>query len=672
MHTFMGKWITDEEFSSLSPRNVFHRQLEPLDLPCDEHRNRHILFRKHFSLNRLPERARVFVTADDYYKLYINGRFVCQGPAPAYHFQYPYNEVDVTDFLREGENTIAVHTLYQGLINRVWQSGDGRHGLILDLCANGETLVASDESFLTHPHDAYREIGTVGYQTQFLEEYDSRAATVGFEESDFDDTQWKNALPALCDDHTLVEQTSAMLVFEKIAPVLTEYGEGGSVILDFGAIYVGYLNLRVRGKSGDTVTLRAAQERNEDGSLRFKLRANCVYEETWILSDGESVLDQFDYKSFRYAEVILPEGAELLEASFEARHYPFTLRASLKKEYRDDDRLRAIWDLCVNSQRYGVQEVIQDCMEREKGFYLGDGCYTALAHMILTGDDTMARKLIEDAFSTSFITDGLVTCMNCSYIQEIAEFPLMMVYLILWHYNLTHDTDFLAAQYPKVVKLLEVYRRDYEKDGLLCDLDKWCVVEWPNNFRDGYDVNLKEGRICTEPHVSINAYYIYAVRTANRIAAILQKPPYRDEKPLLEAFTDAFYDTERKLFCDGRSTRHVSIVGNAFPFAFDLYRDEAFKKNYTDMLCERGIHSLSLFCTFPVLMGLIREGEDALLREMLLDEGAWLRILREGGTTTFEGWGKDTKANASLFHLTMSYAAVFLADVDHAALFGEG
>ena len=113
-------------------------------------------------------------------------------------------------------------------------------------------------------------------------------------------------------------------------------------------------------------------------------------------------------------------------------------------------------------------------------------------------------------------------------------------------------------------------------------------------------------------------------------------------------------------------------MGNAFPFAFDLYRDEAFKKNYTDMLRERGIHSLSLFCTFPVLMGLIREGEDALLREMLLDEGAWLRILREGGTTTFEGWGKDTKANASLFHLTMSYAAVFLADVDHAALFGEG
>ena len=27
-----------------------------------------------------------------------------------------------------------------------------------------------------------------------------------------------------------------------------------------------------------------------------------------------------------------------------------------------DEGLRAIWELCVSSQKYGVQEVIQDCM----------------------------------------------------------------------------------------------------------------------------------------------------------------------------------------------------------------------------------------------------------------------------------------------------------------------
>ena len=132
-HTFLGTWITDNEFARLKPRNVFHRQLEPVDLPCAEHRNRHILFRKKFSLSAVPSAACMYISADDYYKLYINGRFVQQGPTASYHFQYGYNAIDVLPYLRAGENTIAVHTLYQGLINRVWVSGDLRHGLLCDL-----------------------------------------------------------------------------------------------------------------------------------------------------------------------------------------------------------------------------------------------------------------------------------------------------------------------------------------------------------------------------------------------------------------------------------------------------------------------------------------------------------------------------------------------------------
>ena len=44
-------------------------------------------------------------------------------------------------------------------------------------------------------------------------------------------------------------------------------------------------------------------------------------------------------------------------------------------------------------------------------------------------------------------------------------------------------------------------------------------------------------------------------------------------------------------------------------------------------------------------------------------ETAARRNLREGGTRTFEGWGRDTKWNTSLFHLTIASAAVFMTDV---------
>ena len=87
-HQFLGKWITDGSFAALKPRNVFHRQLEEIDLPEDPNQNSHILFRKTFSLEKKPQKATVYVSADDYYKLYVNGRFVNQGPAPAYHHCY--------------------------------------------------------------------------------------------------------------------------------------------------------------------------------------------------------------------------------------------------------------------------------------------------------------------------------------------------------------------------------------------------------------------------------------------------------------------------------------------------------------------------------------------------------------------------------------------------------
>ena len=218
-HKFRGCWITNSEFAPLLPRNVFYQQLTPIDLPPDEHQNRHILFRRHFTLDIAPRQAKIFITADDYYKLYINGTFVAQGPSPAYHFQYGYNEIDVTKFLRAGENVFAVHTLYQGLINRVWVSGDERHGLLCDLVCDGETILCSDETFLTHPHTGYTVCGKVGYDTQFMEDYDSASPEAGFMRPDFDDSVWVQAQPRQHLDYTVVPQKTKMLTFEQVKPV---------------------------------------------------------------------------------------------------------------------------------------------------------------------------------------------------------------------------------------------------------------------------------------------------------------------------------------------------------------------------------------------------------------------------------------------------------------------
>ena len=673
-YKFKGNWITNNEFCNLKPRNVFHKQLEKVTLPCDEHRNRHILFRKKFCCE-ITKNAKIYISADDYYKLYINGNFVAQGPAPSYHFNYNYNIIDVSKYLKNGENIIAVHTLYQGLINRVWQSGDNRHGLILDLNIDGETIIKSDQSFKTAIHTAYTEMGICGYDTQFLERYDSNAKEVNFALLDFDDSTWEYAQINNYADHKLTMQKSGRLEFERVLPTAVQNYEkhiktqNNGIIYDFGSNFVGYLCVSAQGTKGDKITIRCAQELNDDGTLRYDMRANCRYEEDWILTDGESTLDWFDYKSFRYAELIFSSEIKITEVYLNARHYPFELKANLKPEFKENNDLNKIWDLCVNTQKYGVQEVIQDCMEREKGFYLGDGCYTALTNMILTGDDSMVRKLIDDAFSTEFITDTLVTCMCCSFMQEIAEYPLILVYLIMWHYNYIGDKQYLQVNYEKVKKLLNAYSKEYEKDFLLRDIDKWCVVEWPKNFQHNYDVDILEGKVCKDAHVSLNAYYIAAIKAANKMASVLEEPIYRDETPLVKAFYNTFFDKENDLFKDGENTTHISLVGNSFVYGLGICTDETFEKNVISLLNKHGIHSLSFFCAFPVLMGLACNEHYDLLKKALLNEGAWKRILSEGGTTTFEGWGKDTKWNTSLFHLTMSYAATFMADIDLNGLF---
>lgn len=657
VHDFKGKWITDNDFAKLIPVNVFHRQLETIEINSKGPENSHILFRKKFFCDK-DKKTTIFISADDYYKLYINGRFVCQGPAPGYNFHYYYNEVDITDYLVNGENTLAVHTYYQGLINRVWVSGDDRHGLILDIEQDGKVILSSDESFLMSLHTGFEQIGKCGYETQFMEKYISGTKEEGFEKPNFNDEYWENAVFKENTDYNLFPQESKMLVFEDIEPVSVD--TENEILIDFGKIYVGYLYAEAVGKKDDLIDIYYGQELDEKGDIRWNLRAYCDYHEQWQLSGNEDRLNQFDYKSFRYVKLVIPENCEISGIKMVSRHYPFELKA---KPATDNPDLLKIWDLCVNSLKYGVQEVIQDCMEREKGNYLGDGCYTALAYTVLTGDASMFKKLMDDSFRSRFINKGLMTCAACSMMQEIAEYPLMVYYAMYYYYAFSGDKDYLAQHYDQMAEILDYYKETYALDnGLLCNLDKWCVVEWPAPYRDGYDAEITEGEICTDLHSVINAHYIGAVKYMNKISAVLEKEPYADELPLLNAYTDNFYVESEKLFRDCVKSDHISMVSNAFALMYGLYPDDSTKESIIDYIKERGFTTLMLFGAYPILEGLRQDKRYDLMYEFLSDENAWKRMLREGATTTFEGWGKDAKWNTSLFHLTLSYAVIFLTD----------
>ena len=666
-HEFSGKWITAGEFLLLPRLNVFHRQLdvEARGRIDNRVRNRHILFRREFELSEVPAHAELFFSADDYAKLYLNGSQVGQGPIPGYVSHTFYQYIDATPFLRKGKNILAVHSYYQGLINRVWVSGDNRHGFLCDLVCDGEVVLASDETFFCRPHTGYSAVGVAGYETQFLERYDASVPEIGFEQDDFDDSSWASARLVPAPEYRMFPSPLPALEVERIPPVKIQQRGDNRISIDFGAMYVGALELTASGKNGDAIEMRFGQELEADGSVRYRLRANCTYVEYFLLSGREhDRLNQFDYKSFRYVELILPEKGgvrvELESIRLAARHMPFHLAAHCRY---GDDKARQVWNLCVRSIHYGVQEQIQDCMDREKGYYLGDGCYTMLTWCVLTADYSPMYKFIDDFLRTSFINPGLMTCANCSFMQEIAEYPLMMFLLLPVLAKRPGGAEFVRARLPEFRKILDFYREQYAcPGGLLSNLDKWCVVEWPQNMRDGYDAEISEGKLCTVMHNAINAWYIGAIRCFNRVADSLNEPQYPGEIALAEEFVRTFYLPSAGLFRDSAISEHISMPGNIYAWFFGLCPDAACERNVVDMIRRKRLSQSLFFVTFPLLAGLQRDGEEELLHDLLTDDNAWLRMIREGATATFEGWGKETKWNTSLFHLTLSFAAVFLAE----------
>lgn len=134
-------WICPAEWVDVRPKNILHKEHMPFEMPPRELPDQlHYVFRKTFSCDRVPESCTLHITADDYYKLYLNGRYICQGPAQGYAFAYYWNEVEITPYLQPGENTLAAEVYYHGRICRSYQSGDDRIGLIAEAVADGFCL----------------------------------------------------------------------------------------------------------------------------------------------------------------------------------------------------------------------------------------------------------------------------------------------------------------------------------------------------------------------------------------------------------------------------------------------------------------------------------------------------------------------------------------------------
>src|SRR3990172_8873528 len=121
MTTLMAQWIWDG--GDAVPRNVL------------------ALFRRSFTLERRPAEARLHLSADTRYLLYVNGERLGYGPARNYHFHYEYDTYDLAPRLRPGANVIAVAVSHWG--EGTFHQMVGRGGLLAQLDLDGRPYLWS-------------------------------------------------------------------------------------------------------------------------------------------------------------------------------------------------------------------------------------------------------------------------------------------------------------------------------------------------------------------------------------------------------------------------------------------------------------------------------------------------------------------------------------------------
>jgi len=650
-----AKWITEQQFRFVKPIDVFSKEHDVKPEP--QHRadltNIHTMFRKSFQLQQLPQATQLYITADDYYKLYVNGQFVGQGPAQANYYHYFYNTYDITPYLQQGENVIAVHVYYHGLISRSYNSGDHRQGMIAELHIDGNYMFGTDSSWKYRAAAEYKAGPIIGYNTQFSEFIDSRLKQKGWRTKGFDDSRWLSASAQLADDHILFQQPTPTLSVYTVKPQLVTAIDGGYV-LDFGSELTGQFTMTATGQAGQEILIRCGEELLPDARVRYEMRCNCTYEDRWILSGEREKLELYDYKAFRYVEVFTDAIDALEVDSFAAivRHYPLNEQACQFQS--SNELLNSIWEICKNGLKYGTQENYVDCPSREKGQYLGDNTIITHAHAYVSGDLRMYRKALQDfALMSARVCPGIMAVAPGHFMQEIADFSLQYPMQLLQYYRLSGDKEFVSAMYPVAQQIISHFTTFCREDGLLQSVDdKWNLVDWPENLRDGYDFELKRQGL-TGCHNVVNAYYFGALKSMHQIGVELDlsETTYTEQIQIVhQSFINTFYDHERRLMVDAEGSQHASLHANVLPLLFGCCPEEAIPSIVNLIKAKR--LSCGVYMSYFVLKALAEAKQYELLYELIVSDDlhSWSTMVKEGATTCFEAWSKDLKWNTSLCH----------------------
>ncbi|SEQ99291.1 family 78 glycoside hydrolase catalytic domain [Pedobacter rhizosphaerae] len=569
-----AKWIAYEK---LADTNV---NILPTDGKKDKFNANNVLpmFRKSFRVSKEIKRATVFISGLGHFEMHLNGQkvgddFLSPGWTK-YDKEALYVAYDLTKQLKQGENVIGV-LLGNGFYYvppvkeryRKLKSAFGYPKLICRLQITYTDGTTAD--ILSNPTWKIAPSAITFSSIYGGEDYNANLEQHGWDLPGFSDLKWKNALtvdgPAL-----KAQKEEPVKIFENFSAKKISAVNGGDWVYDLGQNASAIIEIKVRGKKGDTVRFTPAELLKADGSVTQKNIGGPSYFTYVLKGEGiETWRPRFTYTGFRYVQVkgAVPAGKEpnsalpVLEA-LKGLHIrnaaekvgTFTSSNSLFNKTND------LIDWAIKSN---MVSVFTDCPHREKLGWLEELHLMGSSVRYNYNAASLFKKALED-MKNSQLDNGLIPEIAPEYVKfewggdMFRDSPewgssgiLMPWYLYQWY----GDKQAIIDYYPMMQRYISYLGTKADNHILSQGLGDW------------YDLGPKPPGVSqlTPMGVTGTAIYYYDLTILNKMATLLEKKADALKYEQLaaqvsKAFNDKFYNPQTKQYATGSQAANAMAV----------------------------------------------------------------------------------------------------------------
>ena len=605
-------------------------------------------FRKSISLNKKIKTATAFITAHGMYEAQINGKrigdYYLTPGWTSYNNRLQYQVYDVTAMFNSGANAIGVIAgmgWYRGFL--AWDNNKNiygkKTGILFQLeieYSDGTTqTIVSDESWKSSN-------GAIRYAEIYNgETNDAREEKTGWSTPSYNDADWPGVKIGAADNARLVATYNEPIKkHEEFKPLKIFKTPKGELVADFGQNLVGWVQLKVKGNSGDKTTIYHSEVLDKEGNFYTENLRVAKQQATYILKGGgeESFEPHFTFYGFRYIKVegfpgeLKPENITAV-ALYSDMKLTGTFTSSNPHVNQLQHNIQ--W-----GQRGNFLDVPTDCPQRDERLgWTGDAQAFSRTAAFNFGVNNFFSKWMKDlAFdqqpngSVPYVIPNVLGA-NSGGSAGWADAAT----IIPWNVYLAYgDKQILTDQYSSM-KAWVAYMEKASKNYL-----------WNTGFHFGdwlfyrpFDDN--DGRSAvTDKYFIAQCFFAYSTQLLLNTATVLNKTDdITYYKNLLQKVKEAFvkeYVTPNGRLVSGTQTAYVLALH------FDMLPD-AMRKPTAVKLVENiksyGTHLTTGFLGTPYICHVLsRFGYSDIAYKLLLQETypSWLYPVKMGATTIWERW----------------------------------